>query len=191
MRRALAALLAGLCLGCGYHFAGVSKKMPSAKSVSIELFRNRTREHGIEIALRRALEDEFRRRGALTVVPPPEGDLVLTGRIRRFGTTPVAFTGTSEAVQFQGVIQIAFRLLDRSSGQVLYENKLLQESLDFGATSGVLVTSSPRFQRGTIDARDLTNMTNAQIGEGRRRDALTELLDLLARDVYLQAMEGF
>jgi len=74
---------------------------------------------------------------------------------------------------------------------VLYENKLLQESLDFGATSNVVVTTSPRFQRGTIDARDLAQMTNVQLSEARRRETLGDLLDLLARDVYVQSMEGF
>jgi hypothetical protein len=75
--------------------------------------------------------------------------------------------------------------------RLVYENKLLQESLDYGAVSGVVVTSSPRFQRGTIDARDLGQMTNVQIGEARRRDTLSQLVDLLAHDVYLQSMEGF
>jgi hypothetical protein len=93
--------------------------------------------------------------------------------------------------QFQGIVQISFRLVDRATKRVIYENKLLQESHDFGAVSDVVVTTSPRFQRGTIDARDLAQMTNDQLGEARRRESLTELVDLLARDVYLQSMEGF
>ena len=57
--------------------------------------------------------------------------------------------------------------------------------------TGVVVTSSPNFQRGTIDSRDLVNLTNVQIGGARRRDALRGLLDSLARDVYQRAVEGF
>ena len=53
----------------------------------------------------------------------------------------------------------------------------LQASQDFGAVSGVVITSSPHFQRGTIDARDLPNLTNVQLGETRRREALRQLLD--------------
>jgi len=192
MMRSLPLVLAALVLGCGYHFAGTGAGVPAgARTVSIDLFGNHTREHGLEVSLWRAIEEEFRRRGPLDVVPSGQGDLVLTGVIRRFQTTPVAFTGTSEAVQFQGIIQIAFRLTERSTGHLVYENKLLQESLDYGATSEVVVTSSPIFQRGTIDAEDLARMTNVQIGEARKRETLKELLDVLARDVYLQAMEGF
>jgi hypothetical protein len=192
MSRAAFAAIALLATGCGYHLAGSGSAVPAgARTVSIAVFANNTREPGLEIALRRAIEEEFRMRGPLEVVPDPQGDLVVSGTIRRFHTTPVAFTGTSEAVQFQGVVQIAFRLVERASATVLYENRLLQESLDFGAVSDVVVTTSPRFQRGTIDARDLAQMTNVQVGEARRRETLSDLVKLLARDVYLQSMEGF
>jgi hypothetical protein len=178
--------------GCGYHLAGTGTTVPdTARSVSVGAFGNHTREPGLEITLRRAIEEEFRRRGALDVLPDPQGDLVLSGSIRRFQTSPVATIGNGEAVQFQGILQISFRLVERATGRILYENKLLQESLDFGAVSDVVVTSSPRFQRGTVNARDLAQMTNVQIGEARRRDSLIELVDVLARDVYLQSVEGF
>jgi hypothetical protein len=42
-----------------------------------------------------------------------------------------------------------------------------------------------------MDARDLATMTSVQLGETRRREALRDLLDRLARDVYLRAMEDF
>lgn len=187
---ALGAGLAGG--GCGYHVTGQGGEIvpKSASTISIKLFRNRTRERGLEVALHRVLEEEFRRRGPLEVVRD-DGDVVLSGSIRRFSSTPVAFGATDEAVQFRGLLQLSMKLTERSTGRVLYQNALVQESLDFGAVSGVVITTSPRFQRGTIDARDLINFTNVQIGETRRREALVELLDLVARDVYLQAMEGF
>jgi len=178
--------------GCGYHLGGTSPTVPAtARTVSVAVFGNSTREHGVEIALRNAIEEEFRRRGTLKVVPDPQGDLAVSGVIRRYQSTPVAFSGTSEAVQFQGVMLVSFRVVERTTGRLVYENKRLQESLDYGAVSGVVVTSSPRFQRGTIDARDLGQMTNVQLGEARRRETLGELVDVLARDVYLQSMEGF
>jgi hypothetical protein len=178
--------------GCGYHLAGTGTGVPAtARTVSVALFANHTREHGFEVALRRAIEEEFRRRGALDVVPDPHGDLIVSGTIRRFQTTPVAFSGSSEAVQYQAVVQVGFRVVERATGRVIYQNRLLQESLDFGAVSQVVVTSSPRFQRGTIDTRDLALMTNVQLVEARRRESQAQLVDLLARDIYVQSMEGF
>jgi len=191
MRRA--ALLAVLALAaCGYHLSGTGTTVPeSARTIRIELFANHTRETGLEVRLHRAVEDEFRRQRTLRMVTEGDADLVLSGDIRRFTSVPVAFSATDEAVQYQGIMQVSLRLTERETGHVLFENKLLQESQDFGAVSGVVITSSPHFQRGTIDARDLPDLTNVQIGEARRREAQRNLIDLLARDIYLQAMEGF
>lgn len=191
-RGVLAAALAVALGGCGYRLAGGGTDLPrEARTISIELFTNNTREVGLDVRLRRALEEEFRRRGSLRVVPERGGALVLTGTIRRFAIAPVAFSATDEAVQYQGVIVVSMRLVERGSGRVVRETRSLQASQDFGAVAGVVVTTSPRFQQGTIDARDLANMTNVQLSEARRREAQRELLDTLARDAYLQAVEGF
>jgi len=187
-----AALVALGAVACGYHLAGSGVDVPAtAHSVRIETFRNRTQENGLEVSLRRALEDEFRRRGVLRVVSDGDADLVLTGQISRFFSVPVATSSTDEAVQYQGVITISMRLIESATHRVVHETKLLQETQDFGAVSGVVIASSPHFQRGTINANDLPILTNVQIGEARRRDALKDLIDILARDIYLQAMEGF
>ncbi len=191
MRRA--ALLAVLVLAaCGYHLAGTGTTVPDgARTIRIERFTNHTREAGLDVHLNRAVEDEFRRQGTLRVVTEGDADVVLSGTIRRFTSIPVAFSATDEAVQYQGIMQVSLRLTERESGHVLFENKLLQESQDFGAVSGVVISSSPHFQRGTINARDLPDLTNVQIGEARRREAQGDLIELLARDIYLQTMEGF
>jgi hypothetical protein len=192
MRRArflFVALL--LASGCGYSLGGSTEVLPEGtRTVTIKRFRNHTRENGLDTRLQRAVEDEFRRRGALEVVD--EGaDLELSGDIRRFASIPVAFSATDEAVQYQGILQVSFRLTERATGRVVSDTPLLQATQDFGAVSGVVVTSSPNFQRGTIDSRDLVNLTNVQIGGARRRAALRGLLDLLAHDVYQRAVEGF
>jgi lipopolysaccharide assembly LptE-like protein len=190
MMRAIV-VLSAVVAGCGYHLPGGAPIVPAtAHTITIKLFGNRTREHGIEVALRRAIEEEFRRRGGLEVVEQ-DGDLVLTGAVRRFATIPVAFVGTSEAVQFQGIMQVGFRLVERATGRLVFENKLLQESLDFGTVSQVTVASSPSFQRDTIDLRDLANMTSSQLNDTRRRVTLNDLVDVVAREVYVQSVEGF
>jgi len=107
------------------------------------------------------------------------------------GRSLVAFSATDEAVQYQSTITIGMRLVERATGRTIQDTPVLQESQDFGAESGVIISSSPHFQRGTINARDLTDLTNVQLGESRRRAAIRDLLDQLARDVYQHTMEGF
>ena len=175
---------------CGYRLAGTASNVPpAARTVSVR-FRNHTREPGLDVHLRRALEDEIRRRGTVQVVDDG-GDLTLDGDIRRFATIPVAFSAADEAVQYQGIMQVHFRLVERATGHVVFEQPLLQETQDFGAVGGVVIASSPHFQRGTMDARDLASLTNVQIGEARRHEAQRDLIVTLARDIYQQAMEGF
>jgi hypothetical protein len=189
--RALLALALLALAGCGYGLAGSGVVPPGARTIGIRLFNNHTREIGLEVRLQRAIEDEFRRRGPLRVVQDGDADVVLSGSIRRFTNTPVAFSATDEAVQYQGVMQIDLRLVERESKKVLRQTDALQASQDFGAVSGTVVATSPHFQRGTIDARDLPNLTNVQIGITRRREALVDLIDQMAREVYSHAMEGF
>jgi hypothetical protein len=192
--RALFALGLGvLAAGCGYGFGGTTLPIPKeARTISIELFANRTNERGLEVPLQQAIEAEFRRRGPLSVVTEPDGDLVLTGVIRRLSSAPIGFSAASEAVQFRSTIVAGVRLRERSSKRVLVGVRSLTETVDFGAVGGVVVTTSPHYQRSsTMNARDLVTMTNVQIGEASRRESLKELLDRLARDIYFRTMEGF
>ena len=43
-------------------------------------------------------------------------------------------------MQFQGNLLVSLKLTERATGHVLYENPALQESTDFGAVSGTVVT---------------------------------------------------
>jgi len=185
MTRALmAAVLAAV--GCGYHLPGTSEIVPaSARTISIRLFSNHTRERGLEVQLRRMLEDEVRRRSVLKIVSDPQGDVILAGTIRRFGSTPVAFNSADV------VLQVSVTVSERESGHVLYDNPLIQETEDFAAESNVVVTTSPQFQRGAVDRRDLENLTSVQLGETRKHEALGGLLERLVNDIYTQALEGF
>jgi hypothetical protein len=185
-------LLALTLAGCGYHLSGTGTAVPeSTRTISIGAMHNRTRDRGLEVRLRRAIEDEFRRRGQLRVVSEGEGDVVLTGVITHFTASPVASQATDVAVQYQGTIVVSVRLVERGSGRILFDTPAISETEDFGATSGVIITASPRFQQNTLNARDLAGFTNVQIGDASRRAASQQLLDLVAKDVYLQAMEGF
>jgi hypothetical protein len=185
--------LAVVVAACGYGFGGTTLPIPkTARTISVKLFANNTNERGLEVPLQQAIEAEFRRRGPLSVVAEPEGDLVLSGVIRRLSSAPIGFSAASEAVQFRSTIVAGVRLRERSSKELLVSVRSLTETVDFGAVGGVVVTTSPNYQRtSTMNARDLVTMTNVQVGEATRRESLKELLDRLARDVYFRTMEGF
>lgn len=94
MTRALALVVSAVALvvavaGCGYGLADGTNLPPEAHSINVRLFLNHTQEPGLDVLLRQAVEDEFRRHGRLKVVDQSP-DLVLSGDIRTFGSIPVA-----------------------------------------------------------------------------------------------------
>lgn len=187
------ALLVVLALasGCGYGFGPPAGAIPpDAHSISIALFENETRERGIEVALRSAIEEEFRRRGVLRVVDH-DADLRLEGRLRRLRNVPVAFAGANEAVEYQARLIVGLRLLDTRTGKVLLRTRQVQETTDYGATRTVVISSSPEFQQQTADARDLALFPNVALTESNRARARRRLVDQMAEHVYLITMERF
>jgi hypothetical protein len=193
MKRVPLAVVALLGLaGCGYRLSPAGALLPAGtQSVSIALFENHTRDRGLEVDLRRAVEEEFRRRGGLRVVPEPGGDLLIDGTIRRLGDVPVASRGSDEAVELQQRISVSVRVTQRASGRVVLRSSRLAEVTEFGVEPGAIITTSPRFQSEPVDARDLANLSNVPLGEGRRSTAQREVLQKLAADVYAVTMEGF
>lgn len=179
--------------GCGYGFGGPGPAVPSgARTVYVDLFANRTRSYGLEVRLRAAMLDEFRRHGLLKVVDERAGaDVIVSGALRRVAVAPQATDAADEPLAYQTSILVSFRMTDRATGKVLADTPALSEDRPFAAVSSVVITSSPQFQQGTIDLRDLVDIPDAQLGEARRNDGLDDLIDQVARDIYLRTVEGF
>jgi hypothetical protein len=161
------------------------------KTISLGPFENRTREVGLEKTLAESLEDEVVQRGRLEVVAPGEGDVSLTGTIRSYTTQPVAFSSRDEALEYQAVMTVDLTLTRRSDGAVLWRATGLRQAEEYSAVPGTVVTSSSRFQRSALNARDLGRFTDIQVSEGQRREATERLVERLARSIYDQMMEDF
>jgi hypothetical protein len=178
--------------GCGYGLSTPGARLPEGThTVAIALFENHTRSRGLEVELRRALEEEFRSRGGLAVVPEPGGDVVVDGSIRRIGDTPVASRGSDEAVALQQRISVSVRVVQRSTGKVVLRAPRVVEVTEFGVEPGAIITTSPHFQQEPVDARDIANLSNVPLGEGRRDTAQHDLVQKLASDIYSATMEAF
>jgi hypothetical protein len=192
MRDAFHVAILVLVGGCGYALSTPGAQLPAGTdSISIALFENHTRDRGLEVELRQALEEEFRRRGGLLVVPEPGGDLVVDGSIRRLGDVPVASRGGDEAVELQQRISVSVRVVKRDTGEVVLRAPRVIEVTEFGVEPGAIITTSPRFQSEPVDARDIASLSYVPLGQGRRDTAQRDLLHKLAADIYAATMEGF
>jgi len=190
---ALAVVVVTGASGCGYGFPSRGAHIPAAaRTIAVQPFQNRTDRIGVEVALRTALEDVIRERGALRVAAEGHGDLTLTGEIRAFRfTRPVASSRSDRGIIYATSIVVNARL-GRRDGSIAWRGDGLVELSDVAVTPGVVIPTSPRFQQGTLNARDVTELTDIQLAEYRLTgEVLRDLVDSMARSIYSQMMEGF
>jgi hypothetical protein len=139
-----------------------------------------------------ALEREVYARGVLQLVDPPDvGDAVLTGTIRRFSASPVAFDAQDEAIEYEADLVVALKLKRESDGAVLWQSNELRAFEEFSVRASTVITSSSQFQRGTVDTPDLSAMTNIQLAESEKRLAIERLVATIVRDAHDRMLEDF
>lgn len=181
--------------GCGYRLVGHGTGLPEdVRSVSIGTIANRSREYGLEKDLSFALEREiYVRRQYHVDEVPGSGDAVLTGAIRDVHVRPIAYDANDFAVRYELVLLLDMALTRQRDGQVLWRVSGLREDEEYSAVAQVEVTSSPDFQRGTLDAQNINDpeFSYIQFAESERRRALRRMLNQAARDVYNQMVENF
>jgi hypothetical protein len=183
----------GLAAGCGYGFSPRPAYIPpEAHTISVEHFENQTPRLGVELLLAAALEDVIRERGLLRVVSEGAADLVLTGTIRSFSLArPVATSDVDQAVIYAGTMVLNVALARGADGKALWRGDGLVEIVDVPVSAGVVIPSSPTFQQGTLNARNVSNLSDIQLAEDRlSREVLRGLVDNMAQSIYSQVLEG-
>lgn len=187
----LCALAAGA--GCGYRFADGDWALAlEVRTLRVGAIANETRQFGLEKSLAFALEREIMRWGAVALVEQPGGaDAVLGGTIRDFTVVPVAFDARDEALQYETAVVLDLHLTRSRDGSVLWEVAGLRVSEEFSSVARIVVTSSSRFQRNTLNAADLPKLTDIQLAESNKELAVERLLESLARDAYALMAANF
>lgn len=119
----VAAALAAMTAGCGYHVSGTADAMPkSVKTIAIPAFTNLTTRPRLAQSLAGALTREFLTRTRYQIVADPDAaDAVLTGVVSRYENIPVLYdqnTGRASGVQVNVRLDVTLR--ERASGKTLY-----------------------------------------------------------------------
>jgi outer membrane lipopolysaccharide assembly protein LptE/RlpB len=175
--------------GCGYHLAGAVNLPQHIQRVSFAEIENNTLEVGIEKEFQWALEREFRTRGGLTIAEDGEG--VFNIVVHRLDLRPLSFDQKDVVLEYEVAMVFDVSLTDRDSGQVLWQLAGLRVTSPYNAIPQVVVTSSPEFQRGTINSQDLRGFTEIQFSEAQRRTATERLFATAAREVYARLGDNF
>ena len=114
-----------LTLSCGYHVAGRADTLPDTlKVIAIPTFENATTEFKIEQYMTQAVVREFISRTRYDVVSDETlADATMRGVVINFFVYPVIFDpATGRATSITTLMQMRLSLVDRKTGEVLYEN---------------------------------------------------------------------
>ncbi len=176
--------------GCGYGFRGSESALPpDVERIHIPMVTNQSTEAGVDILVTEALRDEFDRYGTLTVVDKQsQADAVLDTTIvsikRERGATS---SSTDTDLQLQTVMTLSAELRKRN-GALLWRNENIKASKVFGAESGVVVASSADFAGGSLSSGDLANLDDREVSRGQEQQALEDLSEQVASQIYSAAV---
>lgn len=176
--------------GCGYTFQGSGSVLPSdVKRVYVPFVENNSSEPGLATVMTEALRDSFERYGVVRIVDSAaQADAVLRAKILSVKSdTQTSTSNTDTALQNQLVLRLAAELR-RTSGAVLWRNSDMQVAKTYGAQSGVVVTTSAAFASSNLDAADLGALDTRELSRGQQQEALSELAEDAAQDVYDRAV---
>lgn len=187
----LAGVLACAALGsaCGYRFAGRTTLPEGIRSVGFAAFANHTPETGREKELQWAFEREFRTRGGIRVNEAGRG--VVSATLRLLESRPASRDRRSQAFEHELVLELDVRLTERGSDKVLWQANGIRVTEHYSAVPQVLVTTSPEFLQGRLDAGDIAGFTDVQFSETQRRLARERLFAAAAREVVLRLGDDF
>lgn len=180
-------------LACGYHFPGQATALPGGGTkVHVATFSNQTREPGLENSVRVALEDEILRRGNFQIVSDDEAEVLLEGVVQNLAYRPIAFGNTDEALQYETIVTVSASLRDRKRNRIVWRVTNLRESDSFGAAPDTVVAQSSQFQQqSTLNQQNLAQLTDVQLSESQRQEAIERVLENMSRDVYNAMVEDF
>jgi curli biogenesis system outer membrane secretion channel CsgG len=101
--RALALVLLGLSLGCGYSLVGRGITTdPTIKRIGVPLFKDRTGKLGLDQKVTQKVSEELLRRGRFDVVPQATGvDALVEGEIIAYSVQPIGFGDVAVAAGTQ------------------------------------------------------------------------------------------
>lgn len=178
-----------LSAGCGYQFSGGGTLPRGVQKISLAEIDNETLDVGTEKQLQWALEQEFRKRGNTIVDEGGEGVLNVT--MRQLDLRPLSFDSQDQVLEYELILLLDAQLTHRETGQLLWQANNMRVTTDYEAVPQVVVTTSPQFLEGNLNAEDLSGLTDIQFSETQRRIAVEYLFTMAAREVYLRLSENF
>jgi outer membrane lipopolysaccharide assembly protein LptE/RlpB len=159
-------LLGWLCSACGYQFSGGGSLPSGITSISIEMFKNRTAETGVETIITNDLIYEFSRHEQVVVTGSDKADAILTGVVQSISERTISHTGEYTSDERRVVLNLDLQLTNKSGG-VIWSAK------------------------GVSDNEAYKVMPRKQSTELSKREAIKTLSKRLAEDIFNRLTADF
>ena len=191
--RALILALALLAAGCGYHFAASGSGLPpTAKTIYVQSFSNRTRFNGLNDEFMRYLKDEIADHSRLAMVDDPAAaDLVLSGELTYADSLPIAANAVAEPTAYIQTLSANARLADRRTQQLIWSSNGLTASQNTPTVATTVVTTSPMFLQQNLRSQDIAQLPDIQVAQTQRSASRDTMMQQLAQNLYSSMSEGF
>lgn len=160
MKKVIPLLLLLLASACGVDVAynPTPQILPQhVQRLALRPIQNKTQQFGLEDKLLLRVRDEFLRDGRYPLVPEPESQGIVWITISRYILTAVQFDSTQATTAFKLRILVDLQFVDKSTNQILWEEKNLEGILSFPAQTlrGGLTEEQAREQIWDILARNI------------------------------------
>lgn len=158
--------------GCGYQLQNTKQpKGIRIPSMAIPLMASPSSSLGFEGDFTMMIRKEFVSQSQIPLVSKNEAAFVLIGNVRDIKTEPLSYKVTNNTFEVTSSrwlkIRLAAKLLDRSTGKVIWDDESMEEKASF-----------------TVDSDPLVTRYN-------QRRAARRIAQLLAEKIYLRTMERF
>ena len=158
--RILPLLLLALSAACGTDVAykPTAQLLPQhVQRLALRPIVNKSQQFGLEDKLMLRVRDEFLRDGRYPLVPEPESQGIVWITISRYILTAVQYDSTQAATAYKLRILVDLQFIDKSTNQILWEEKNLEGILSFPAQTlrGGLTEEQAREQIWDILARNI------------------------------------
>ena len=122
---------------------------------------NKTQQFGLEDKLLLRVRDEFLRNGRYPLVPEPESQGIVSITITRYILTAVQYDATQAVTAYKLRIIIDVQFVDKSTNQILWEEKNLEGSQSYPASTlrGGFTEEQSREQIWEILAKNVVKRT--------------------------------
>jgi hypothetical protein len=160
IKRLIPLVLIALAAACGTDVAykPTPQLLPQhVQRLALRPIINKTQQFGLEDKLMLRVRDEFLRDGRYPLVPEPESQGIVWITVSRYILTAVQYDATQAATAYKLRILVDLQFVDKSTNQIIWEEKNLEGILSFPAQTlrGGLTEEQAREQIWDILARNI------------------------------------